>query len=124
MDKPRKPPAETDRELQLKQELDAKYCDQNIIDPNSLVDLGQDTRSWFSKITRQLNCENHELTADKFNSNKTRKETLGQWLEDVVDLLERSESVIMHMLGIVDKSKTEVIIAEQKVEKLPEELLV
>ena len=96
MDKPRKPPAETDRELQLKQELDAKYCDQNIIDPNSLVDLGEDTRSWFSKITRQLNCENYELTADKFNSNKTRKETLGQWLEDVVDLLERSESVIMH----------------------------
>jgi hypothetical protein len=104
MDKPRKPPAETDRELQLKRELDAKYCDPKIIDPNSLVDLGEDTRSWFSKITRQLNCENYELTADKFNSNKIKKETLGQWLEDVVDLLERSESVIMHMLGIVDKS--------------------
>ena len=93
MDKPRKPPAETDKEPQLKPELDhdAKYCDQKIIDPNSLVDLGEDTRSWFSKITCQLNCENYELTADKFNSNKTRKETLGQWLEDVVDLLERSE---------------------------------
>jgi hypothetical protein len=41
-------------------------------------------------------------------------------LEDVVDLLERSESVNMHMLGIVDKSRTEVITAQQKVEKLQE----
>jgi hypothetical protein len=80
----------------------AKHCDPKFIDPNSLVDLGENAGSWFSKITGQLTCENYEFTANKSNSNKTRKETLGQWLEDVVDLLELSESVIMHMLENAD----------------------
>ena len=45
-------------------------------------------------------------------------------MESVVDLLERNEEIIMHMLGTVDKSKTEVITAQKKVIKLQEELSV
>ena len=120
---PRKSLVQMNRELELKRELDSMYCNPDIIDPRSLVNLTEDSKSWFEDVTRKLKCAKHELIADRFNTNKIKKETLSECLEDVVDLLERNEAVIMHMLGIVDKSKTEVITAQQKVVKLQEELL-
>ena len=110
--------------VELKRDLDSTYCYPGIIDSRSLVDFGKDTETWFSSITDQLKCQKDELTANTFNSSKVKKEMLGKWLERVVKLLERNEAIMMHLLGIVDKSKTDLIAAQQKVVKLQEELLV
>ena len=110
--------------VELKRDLDSTYCYPGIIDSRSLVDFGKDTETWFSSITDQLKCQKDELTANTFNSSKVKKEMLGKWLGRVVKLLERNEAIMMHLLGIVDKSKTDLIAAQQKVVKLQEELLV
>ena len=39
------------------------------------------------------------------------------------DLVEQHETVIQHLLSIVEKSKSELIVAQQKVVNLQEELL-
>ena len=100
--------------VELKRELDSTYCYPGIIDPRSLVDFGEDTETWFSVITDQLKCQKDEPTANAFNSSKVKKEMLGKWLENVVDLLERNEAIMMHLLGIVDKSKTDLIQPNRK----------
>ena len=111
-------------ELQMKEELEKRYCDENgFVHKESLLALGEARESWYSEITGHLQCQRNDLTADVFNSRKANKETLCQWLENADDLFERYELIIKDLLNIVDKSKSALIMSQQKVVNLQEELL-
>ena len=68
-------------------------------------------------------CQRSDLSSDVFNTRKANKETLCEWLSNADDLVEQYETDIQHLLSIVDKSKSELIVAQQKVVNLQEDLL-
>ena len=109
--------------LQLSNEIDEKYCSKLIKDPRSLQDLRDNTKSWYGEITARLKCEKSSLDADAFNSNKASKAVLGEWLENVTDLLDRTDSIVQHLLRVLYLSKIELISSQQNVIKLQEGLL-
>ena len=78
----RKSLVELAEELRLKEELDRKYCDENgsMIYEKSLTNLDQNRDSWYREITERLSCQKSELDADVFNSRKTTKDVLSEWL--------------------------------------------
>ena len=57
------------------------------------------------------------------HTRKANKETLCEWLSNADDLVEQYDKVIQHLLSVVDRSKSELIVAQQKVVNLQEALL-
>ena len=120
----RKSLLELDSEYRLKEELDKRYCHENgMIYQKSLQSVNQARESWYSDITEHLECQRNDLSADAFNTRKANKETLCEWLSNADDLVGQYETVVKHLLSIIDKSKSELIVAQQKVVNLQEELL-
>lgn len=120
----RKSLLEYDREYRLKEELDKQYCRENgMVYQKSLLSVDQARESWYSEIIEHLGCQRDNLSADVFNTRKANKETLCEWLSDADDLVEKYDTVVKHLLSIVDKSKSELIVVQQKVVNLQEELL-
>lgn len=107
---------------QLCKEIDQKYCSKMITDPRSLEDLRGDTRMWYDTITSSLKCSETDLNAETFNSKKVTKLVMGDWLETACDLLDRSETVIQHLLRVLYLSKLDLIDSQKSVIKLQEEL--
>ena len=70
-------------------------------------------------MAHHLQCEESDLGSEVFNARKATKEVLSQWL----DVMERQSKMIEDLQGVVDLSKSELIITQQKVVKLQEELL-
>ena len=66
-----------------------------------MLDLKDDSESWYEHITSQLKCGKSDLDAETFSSNKVIKSVLGGWLETAVDLFDRNDSVIQHLLPIL-----------------------
>jgi hypothetical protein len=120
----RKSLLECDREYRLKEELDKQYCRENgMVYQKSLLSVDQARESWYSEIIEHLGCQSDNLSVDVFNTRKANKETLCEWLSDADDLVEKYDTVVKHLLSIVDKSKSELIVVQQKVVNLQEELL-
>ena len=114
---------ETSSLQQLSKEIDVKYCSAFVKDPRSVLDLKDDTESWYEDITSRLKCERSDLQAETFSSNKVTKSVLGGWLETAVDLFDRNDSVIQHLLRVLYLSKMDLITSQQKIITLQEELL-
>ena len=113
------------REMRLKEELEREYCAENgsMIFQKSLTKLKSDRDSWYQQMTELLSCPKSELVPAVFNTRKTSKEILGKWLSEADDLVQHYETVFKHLLSIVDKTKSELIVAQKKVVVLQEELL-
>ena len=73
---------------QLSNEIYEKYQSTFVKVPRSLQDLRDGTDSWYGEITARLKCEKSGLDIKVFHWNKVYKAVLGEWLEDVTDLLE------------------------------------
>ena len=114
-----------DRELRLKEEIEKKYCAENgwMIYQKSLTKLTRLRNSWYQDMTEHLSCQKSDLDPDIFKTRKTSKEVLGEWLSNADDLVDEYETVFKHLLSIVDKTKSELIVAQKKVVNLQEELL-
>ena len=113
------------REFRLKEEIERKYCAENgwMIYQQSLKKLTKLRNSWYQEMTEHLSCQKSDLDPDIFNTRKTSKEVLGEWLSNADDLVDEYETVFQHLLSIVDKTKSELIVAQKKVVNLQEELL-
>ena len=108
----------------MKEELDKRYChDNGMIYQKSLQCVNRDRDNWYTEITEHLGCQRSDLSSDVFNTRKANKETLCEWLSNADDLVEQYDKVIQHLLSVVDRSKSELIVAQQKVVNLQEELL-
>ena len=113
------------REFRLREEIERKYCAENgwMIYQKSLKKLTKLRNSWYQEMTEHLSCQKSDLDPDIFNTRKTSKEVLGEWLSNADDLVDEYETVFQHLLSIVDKTKSELIVAQKKVVNLQEELL-
>ena len=110
----------------MKEEIERKYCAENgwmIYQFKSLKKLTKLRNSWYQEMTEHLSCQKSDLNPDIFNTRKTSKEVLGEWLSNADDLVDEYETVFQHLLSIVDKTKSELIVAQKKVVNLQEELL-
>ena len=86
----RKSILEIDREYQLKEELDKRYCHENgMIYQKSLQCVNRDRDDWYTEITEHLGCQRSDLSSDVFNTRKANKETLCEWLSNADDLVEQ-----------------------------------
>jgi hypothetical protein len=76
----------------------------------SLTKLRGARDSWYQEMTEHLSCQKCDLLADVFNTRKITKEVKGEWLSDADDLMDKYETLFAHLLSIVDKTKSELIV--------------
>ena len=95
-------------------------------DWKDLTELEKFTEGWSNKVISELEVESKGikgLTKERFNSNKTVKVKLADWLADSVTIMQRQAAVIGTFRQIIKVMKTEAIADKTKVIQVQDKLL-
>lgn len=129
--RPTSTPLDLDRESQLKQELDETLSewktgsfDESMFDDRSLLELDKEREEWWGNIFESLETKDK----DKVNISRIQEANIPysevmQWVEDATCLVNQNEAVVKHLLAVIDKFKSEALLAQQKIIKLQDKLL-